>query len=248
MKFEDKKLSRCLGIPEKQGVTAIVGGGGKTSLMYALAAEFAAAGGRAAATTTTKIYIPERDDVYLPGEGEALSGAVAPGRIVCVGTPGDDGKLRYPGDEKFRELCRLADRVFVEADGARHCPVKAPGENEPVIPAGTDSVIAVAGLDALGRKIADASFRHELVCRVLDALPEDILTPRMLARLLTSSGGQQKNIPDGADFAIVLNKADDELRRAGGEETAELIRMFCPGCRVLITALEQEESIKALYI
>lgn len=243
-----KKLAESLGIPETRGVTAIVGGGGKTSLMFRLAEELADDGKTAVVSTTTKIYIPDRPGVLLLDGSGDLPQPAGEGRILCIGRPGEDGKLRFPGDEVFARACRLADRVIVEADGARHCPVKAPGEHEPVIPAGTDSLVAVAGLDALGRKISDVSFRSELVCQVLDACPEDVLTPEMLARLLTSPQGQRKALPDGACFSVVLNKADDAGLQAAARETAELIQSLCPGCRVAVTALEQRECLKALYI
>ena len=243
----DKKLASCLGIPEGRGVTAIVGGGGKTSLMFALAREYARAGKSVVVTTTTKIYIPDEPDVIPAYSGQDLSALISGGKIVCIGSPGDDGKLRFPGEESFRKACCLADRVMVEADGARHCPVKAPGEHEPVLPDNADSVIAVAGLDALGQRICDVSFRPEKVAEVLGVSRQETFTPKLLARLLTSPDGQRKNVPEGTHFAIVLNKADDAFLQAKAAQTAEMIQSLCPGCIVLVTALEQEKSVKALY-
>ena len=243
----EKKLASCLGIPEGRGLTAIVGGGGKTSLMFALAREYARAGKAVVICTTTKIYIPNEPDVISAYSGQKLSGLIGGGKIVCLGKPGEDGKLRFPGGEAFIQACRLADRVIVEADGARHCPVKAPGEREPVLPDNADSVIAVAGLDALGQRICDVSFRPEKVAEVLGVSRQEVFTPKLLARLLVSPTGQRKNVPEAVHFAVVLNKADDAPLQKAGAETAEMIQSLCPDCTVLVTALEQNESIKALY-
>jgi len=240
------KLLESLGI-SCRGVTALVGGGGKTSLMFRLAEEMAEAGECAVATTTTRIYPPEDPEICLLCGQEDFAAIAEKGKVYCVGRPGMDGKLHYPGDDCFAILRRHAYRVFVEADGSKHYPAKAPNENEPVIPVEADSVIAVAGMDAPGGKIGDVCFRGERVCEVLGTAPEDILTPEMLAELILSPLGQRKAIPAGATFAVVLNKADSPERVEMAEATARAIRELDPGCRVLITALAQRDAIKALY-
>ena len=240
-------LLESLGIPSGRGVTAIVGGGGKTSLMFRLGEELAASGEIAVATTTTRIYPPEDPEICLLCGREDLSGLMERGRLYCIGAPGMDGKLHYPGDEAFAAARQSAHRLFVEADGARHYPAKAPGESEPVIPRGVDSFIAVAGLDAPGGKIADVCFRSELVCDILDAGPEDILTPEMLAELIMSGRGQRKALPEGIAFTVVLNKADSPERTAAGEAAARRIKELCSSCRVVLTALVQRECVRAVY-
>lgn len=54
---------------------------------------------------------------------------------------------------------------WIEADGAKRLPLKAPGEWEPVIPEFVDLVIGVVGMDALGepiRKIATGRRKSQL--------------------------------------------------------------------------------------
>ena len=47
--------------------------------------------------------------------------------------------------------------VLVEADGAKHRSIKAPGDHEPVVPPSTGAVIGVVGLDCLGRPMDGAT-------------------------------------------------------------------------------------------
>ena len=62
----------------------------------------------------------------------------------------DTGKYASLTDEKLEELRELCDVMLVEADGAKHHPVKVPEKWEPVIPRCADIVISVIGLDCLG--------------------------------------------------------------------------------------------------
>ena len=79
-----------------------------------------------------------------------------------------------------------ADAVFLEADGAKHFPCKAPAEQEPVLLPQSDIVLAVAGLSALGRPLKECCFRLEQACMLLGVPPEACLTPELLAQLLAS--------------------------------------------------------------
>ena len=79
-----------------------------------------------------------------------------------------------------------ADAVFLEADGAKHFPCKAPAEQEPVLLPQSDIVLAVAGLSALGHPLKECCFRLEQACMLLGIPPEACLTPELLAQLLAS--------------------------------------------------------------
>ena len=48
--------------------------------------------------------------------------------------------------------------VLVEADGAKELPCKVPEEWEPVIPKQTTQVVAVYGLDAIGKHLQKLVF------------------------------------------------------------------------------------------
>ena len=240
------ELNNALGLPLVKGATALVGGGGKTSLMYALSREYADAGLSAIISTTTRIGEPPPEKARLIEKNDpAASGPLAvSGEVVCIGEWRDTEKLGYPGNELWRRALGEADRVFTEADGAKRLPVKAPADHEPCLDfEGIDTVVGVAGLGAMGKALEEVGFRLEIVCRLLSAAPEALLTPEMLAFLLTSPQGQFKNVGSKERYRVFLNQADNDGATALGRETARYIKSFMPGCRVVIGALEPSPRI-----
>lgn len=150
----------------KAYVTAVVGAGGKTGTIRRMAASCARIGLRTAILTTTHIL---QED---PGENPKVFGIPR------------EGKLFWPGDEVYREICTSFDRVFVEADGAKHYPAKVPAAHEPVIPENTDEILVLMGTFALGRPLSEVCFRREL-------LPADFIRGEELSGNLSVAAGQQ---------------------------------------------------------
>ncbi|MBQ8933097.1 MAG: putative selenium-dependent hydroxylase accessory protein YqeC [Lachnospiraceae bacterium] len=72
-------------------------------------------------------------------------------------------KIEMLPAETFAELKDAADVCLIEADGAKHFPCKCPAEHEPAIMEGTDLIILVMGLAAIGQKVSDAVFRYQLL-------------------------------------------------------------------------------------
>lgn len=89
--------------------------------------------------------------------------------IVYVGmrcTGKEAGKLKYPGDRVFEALCAHFDVVLVEADGARHMPLKIPRlGREPVIPRHTAEIVVVMGRHAVGRPFNVVCQRAEIAMK-----------------------------------------------------------------------------------
>ena len=188
---------------EKGHVVSLVGGGGKTTLLYGMACLCAAEGQRVLVSTTTHIqrpsanYAPDeavRDALWQAGTYAGLSGWMAG-----------------------------ADTGLLEADGAKHRPCKAPAAHEPVLLPESDIVLAVAGLSALGRPLAEVCFRLDAACALLGVPPEASLTPERLAKLLASGAGGRKNVGTRA-FYVILNQADDAPCRAAGERTLAILK------------------------
>lgn len=125
-------------------IIAVVGAGGKTSLMERLAKEYSAGKYHVAITTTTQI-VAGKDFDKVRYYGKDIGG----------------GKLGFPGSGSFQKICLENRYVLVEADGARHRPVKIPNDTEPVIPDGCERIIVVMSSFALGRPFAEICFRAE---------------------------------------------------------------------------------------
>ena len=240
--MQDKRpteYTAALALPEGRGLTCLVGGGGKTSLLYRLGAEYAARGRAAVVTTTTRIRQPLPAEATLLEEDAfpQLAERIRPGAVWCVCRRGADGKLHFPGRPILERLLDISGRVVAEADGSRGLPCKAPDSHEPCLPPETDAVVAVAGLTALGRPLREICFRWELACPLLGVEPDALLTPALLASLLTDERGQFKHVGSAARYRVFLNQADDARLLALGRETAELVQRALPGCRVVVGAL-----------
>ena len=111
--------------------------------------------------------------------------------------------------------------ILCEADGSRRHPCKAPAEHEPVLLPDSDIVLAVAGIDALGRSLAQACQRPQPAAELLGCSLDSVIDEQMLAALLLSEQGARKNVGARA-YYIVLNKCD-LLKAAQQEEIRRLL-------------------------
>ena len=203
-------------LAEKGHVVSLVGGGGKTTLLYAMASHCAQKGWRVLVSTTTHILRPEN---WLWAKTDAeIQKLWARGSYAVVGSPAPKGKLTAPPEADLAHWMAQADAVFLEADGAKHFPCKAPAEQEPVLLPQSDIVLAVAGLSALGHPLKECCFRLEQACMLLGVPPEACLTPELLAQLLASEQGGRKRVGSRAFYAV-LNQADTPQRQLLGKQT-----------------------------
>jgi molybdenum cofactor cytidylyltransferase len=218
----DLALIDALGLGVSPGIVSVVGGGGKSSLLFALAE---ALPGRTVLTTTTRIFASQTrlagsvctlDD---PNWERALSSSR--GGALVVGEIEDRHALGVPVHIPAQILARSdVDSVIVEADGSRRLPVKAPADHEPVVPAETDTLVTVAGLDALSAPIGQIAHRPERVCAVTGMDEQSTLSPDALGRLLASERGGAKGAPPGARKVILINKVESDEGFALAQEVA----------------------------
>lgn len=244
-------------------VIALVGAGGKTSALFGLAEELALTGRDVIITTTTHIRDPRLEqgrtfdqvvfDTPRPRPWDPVRTWPERGRRVVLASSEDPatGKLRGVDPARIGELDRSGAFILVEADGAKLRPVKAPAPYEPVVPAVTDLVLGIAGLDCLGKPMDEATVhRPELFGLVTGCAPGAPIQLEHLAALARSPQGLFKGTPAGARRALLLNKADrcglapfELLRRfqESGAACADLV-LICtlrdphPASRVLAKA------------
>ena len=198
----------------------LVGGGGKTTVMYELATAWAACGRKVLVLTSTHILQPA--DGSFAADAAAVHNLWQQGCYAVIGTPEPSiGKLTAPPQGLYEALQLQADVILCEADGSKHHPCKAPAEHEPVLLPDSDIVLAVAGMDALGRQLAQACQRPQLAAVLFGCSAEKIIDAQMLASLLLSEQGASKNVGARA-YYIVLNKCD-LLKAAQQEEIRRLL-------------------------
>ena len=217
------ELNELLGL--KKGVCAVIGSGGKTTLLRTLGEELP---GRVILCTTTHI-LPFAGIPLYTGAGEReLEQLLAEYSVVCVGQPGEEGKLtasRLP----VEVLAGLADYVLVEADGSKCLPLKAHASHEPVIPPESKKVICVVGASGFGRRIEETVHRPEVFCRLTGAKPGDVVTPALAARAIAHEklAGQ-----------VFVNQVDRPPDWAGAEEFARALSGT--GISVAVGSLNQK--------
>ena len=88
---------------------------------------------------------------------------------------------------------QAADAVFLEADGAKGLPCKAPAAHEPVLLPQSDILLAVAGLSALGRPLEQVCFRAPLAAALLGVAPDARRCWRSCLQVPQGGAKQRKN-------------------------------------------------------
>ncbi len=207
-------LSSALGVNGPQIISAY-GAGGKTALLNRLAAELSATGAKVILTTTTKIFPPTGIPLVLESDparaADALRQHLFRVNITALGLQLlPDGKLQGVDPAWMEALLKKTGAyVLVEADGAAGKPVKGFARNEPVLPAASNLIIAVTGLDAVGASLsADQVHRPQLLAASAGAVGGASLTAAHLAahfRFMLQLGRRQA---PRARSVLILNKID----------------------------------------
>ena len=223
---------------DRHRVVTLVGAGGKTSTMYRLAWEARRAGRRVIITTSTHIRPHPR--IYLTADADPAHLRQCLDRYGIL-TLGRRERGSVSCDGAALTACRsAADVVLVEGDGARLLPLKVPAPWEPVILPGTDAIVALAGMDALGQPMDQVVHRCALACRLLNKPATALVTEDDVADILSSPQGARKAVPREMDYRCVLNKAEGPVRAAQAADIRVKLErrgirsaatFFCPACR-----------------
>ncbi len=244
-------------LPKTGGVISLVGAGGKTTLMFRMARELSAAGETVLTTTTTRIYRPkaaQSAQVVVAPELSAALPALArrlrQARHVTAAAgsiPEGDKLAGYPPESVYAfRAAGLFRWILVEADGAGHRPLKAPAAHEPVIPACTNWVIAVAGMAAVGRPLdARWVFRPERFGALAGISAGDPVTPEAVAAVLLHPDGIMKGCPPEAGRCVFLNQLDlPGAAEAARAVCAALARaIYAPVDRILIGSAAENGNV-----
>ncbi len=248
-------LIEALALGPKE-LISLVGGGGKTILMFRLAKEFLVNGKRVVTTTTTKIFEPSQEEtpfllveederkikrqfVLLLEKYQHLT--IAAKRI-------GSGKLRGLSPDLISELWQEneVDGWIVEADGAKRKPLKAPREDEPVVPYSTTLIIGLLGLDGLDKELNEENaFQVDRISQITDTPKGGRITEDTYLRLVLHPEGLFKGSPPGARKVVFLNKVD-LLKDAGRaiQLGQRIFRESAPNVeRVLLGQLQKDPPV-----
>lgn len=193
-------------------VIAFVGAGGKTSALLRVARELHEADAATLVATTTKMMVGEAEragkvltaDGSLPdGFRSEVAAALAREGVAVVGGA-RISKNRIGGLDPtlFPSIAPSDGVTLVEADGARHRPLKGTADYEPALPEGVTLVVATGGTWALGEVVGDEHVhRPEIFAQITGASPGHTITTQAFARALLAAF---HNTPDSARRAALL--------------------------------------------
>jgi len=211
-------ISEALGLKERE-VISLVGAGGKTTLMYRLAKELLLSGRRVVTTTTTKILEPKLKEtkfLFVDSDEKKIKNFVWQHldqyrHLTVARERLGSGKLKGVLSDLVNELWSLdkVDTIIVEADGAAGRPVKAPREWEPVIPTATTLVVAILGVDGVGRELNEENaFQPEGISKITGIPVGEKLTDEAMAILMVHPEGLFKGAPSSSRVVAFFNKVD----------------------------------------
>lgn len=230
-------------------VISVVGAGGKTTTIRRLAQEYADAGWKVAVTTTTHMQIETRSCFLLDESMEQLQKIMEQERQVWFGVPApikktdNVKKMQAVLEDFFRQVLELRIPILLEADGSRRLPCKAPGDREPVLRKETTDVLAVYGLDAVGKSIHESCFRPEKTAEILQKKQSDLLCAEDIAVLATNVRGGRKDVLKNQRYQIILNKADCRERVKIAEQICK--KIVERECLDIIVTSQTSEGVRA---
>lgn len=233
-------LAGTLELGERE-LVSFVGAGGKKTAMAHLTDAAADRGLRAGYTTTTHMPPPDyplvvADDSELQDKLAGRDSPVAFARERVASPDRATEKVRGYDPETIDDLFDrdTLDWLLVKADGARRREFKAPGPDEPVVPAASTHVVPVASVRAVGEPLDEqAVHRPERVADLTGLAVGDEITPAAVGTVLASDAGGCKGVPDGASVTPLVNKADtlalQETARAVVADAVERTERFSSG-------------------
>ncbi len=238
----------------RRGIVALTGAGGKKSTLYRLLEAHRAVGTRRpAVTTTVQIAPPPRTPdlrMIVAEPACILSSVQAVGQDegpVFVAAP-SARPGRYAGLPQSAIPSLHTAGGFgvslVKADGARMRIVKAPNDDEPVLPEATDTVLPILSAKAIGRSLsATVAHRPERIAAVIDAAIDTIITPIHVARLLSSDRGALRGV--GAERVVpIINMVDTaEYHELAAEAAVAALAMTERYHRVVLASMINPEPV-----
>ncbi|CQR70662.1 hypothetical protein SOV_41850 [Sporomusa ovata DSM 2662] len=226
---------------KQPGVVACVGAGGKTSLIQSLVA----AGLRwpIVLTTTTKMFYRQITsyplvvtDNYGTGAAKVMQALAKQQQVAWFSRQKGEKVIGIPFDWVDKLAAALPDAcILVEADGARHCLIKAPSAQEPVIPVSTMRTIGVINISALEQPLSsDNTHRLELVTQIINKQPGEPITWQDIARLAVHQQGIFQYARGSK--VLLLSGSDGQADRQAAKQIAGYVKVADVGIdRVVVT-------------
>lgn len=213
---------------------AIVGSGGKATLMYHLAGEAVARGYTVITTSTTHLHPPtsrQTRGLYVTGETPdwraILFNELEKSRhLTVLGSRPRPDKLKGLNTDELKGLWKICKpgMLLIKADGARTRLFKAPGNHEPVVPAGTTRGLIVVSLKSVGLLLNDRQVHRPERVSMLTGLGQDEpVTPEVIARVVSHPESYQRVFPESVRLSLYLSCAGDKNSKRLANQIADAV-------------------------
>ena len=218
---------QALGIPmDKPQIVTIIGSGGKTTIIEEMADQLYQKGKRVLITTSTHIFLPKSSNAITILDPTLLKELKSPYPIMVYAgssiNPMDKLNPLDPSCIEFLHTNGHFDFILIEGDGSRRLPLKAYASYEPVVPPSTHILIAVMGLNALGKPVQDCVHRASLFSTITGKASSDQVDWTDFERLILSPDGYFKSRAP-RNF-LILNRYRPEMSADIGLLTHSLRR------------------------
>jgi len=232
----------------RHGIVCAVGAGGKKTVLQHLAA---AHPGRVALTNTVvTTHFPATlgfDEAIatpdaLPAAVAALDRSRGAAYACPIDKPGRHGGVPPELIERIHLEQGFA-ATYVKADGARMRWIKAPDDDEPVVPALCRTVIAVVSARCLGEPLGPrVAHRIDRVQDITGLDLEETIRPEHVARLIASPEGLRKGAA-ARRIVPLVNMVDDAERESLARAAAGMALELDPDIeRVVLASLQRGDD------
>ncbi|MEG6615946.1 selenium cofactor biosynthesis protein YqeC [Peptococcaceae bacterium 1198_IL3148] len=216
-------------------VITLIGGGGKTNLMYYLMAAIKSLHISAVATSTTKLANqrpPGVDVVEINSVATACQAVERAGlaqrhlTLVRGQDKSNPEKLAGIPAEWIDQLAAKFPEVafVVEGDGSAGRSLKGHLAHEPVIPASSNLVIPVIGIDVLEANLdATAVHRPERVRELTGASLGAVIDEELIVKILFHPAGYLRNCLPGQQMIPFINKVETAIEKKQAQILANQI-------------------------
>lgn len=233
---------------------AWVGSGGKTSLIFSICKAIYKS---SIITTTTHLAVEQSRLAFNHFKYENPSDLIneinnIEGVTLITKKIQDLEKLRLQGFLPS-ELAELSDYclqnnlpLFIEADGSRQKPIKAPAAHEPQIPLFINKVCIVLGLSGLGKPINEEwVHRSQNFCAIVNKESNQKIEIDDIFEYLIHPNGGSKSIPSGTEKILFLNQIDLVESKESILILAERLRPYFD--QIFISSVNQKTNELEIY-
>jgi len=247
----------------QNSVMAFVGAGGKTTSLFRAARELSTRARpdtpkkTVLVTTTTHLGTWQAGladqvlRIHTQVDVTKFEKNLPDGITLLIGGEGDNRLSGLSPKILEKVYCLSVDNqlpLLIEADGSMSCPLKAPGEHEPVIPEFTQDVVVVAGLLGLGKSLtSEWVHRPEIFSDLSGIKLGEEITLEAVVDVLRSKNGGLKNIPPKARKVLLLNQADTKAVQTQGRVMSEHLKSSYHSIVIASISRENINDPKAIY-